>query len=578
MSFNISYVFQAIDNFSEVSQKIGNQMETLKKKSLSVAETFGHIGEKLEQIGTKLSIGAGLPIAAFGAMALDAAAEQEKISAQIQNIVGDTKKAMELTEKLKQIKMTSPIDTSKIEDSALRLLVMGMSVDKVGDTIQRFSAIAAGSGESVENLVETFSIAQSGPEGMSRALMMLGRKIPILQELQKIFSEKFDLDLSTKEIKKLAADGRIDISVLQLALKNMTDQGGKFFGAMDKQSNTFSGSMQLLKNNFHEFLEEIGDSILKSADLVGVIHMVSDALKTAGHFVAEFAKNHPVISKYIVIFLAIATAIGPVLLTLGLLISGIGSLINIFTIFLNPTFVGINLIFKLALAFLYLYNRFEIVKKVTDSLVSSIASFISAFPILSQAVIFAAGAVFMLWRANLLASASAVIFRGVMAALPAILALARGAMLLLNAAFAMNPIGLVVIAIGALAAGVVYLLDKFGILDKMLGWIKDKATSLAQELNNLFNINIGAKIDAIKGSFSEGIGNIGAKFTNFFTHEQPAPLIAGNVQPNIATNQNSKSSIDINIKGNTGVVESVKSKTDKNTNLKVTQNMAYGGY
>jgi hypothetical protein len=562
MAFNVSYIFQAIDNFSGVANTISGKMESLKKYSSSLAESLDKIGNKLQSLGSSLSLKVTAPLGIYALTALHAAAGQEKLNAQMENLIGNATQAKALAAQLESIKMTAPIDVGSVDDAALKLLVMGMSVEKVGDTINRFSKIAAGSGESLDNLVEMFAIAQSSPEGMSRALTTLGRRIPILEELQKVIKEKLGKDLTTKQIKQLAAEGKIDISVLEAALKRLTDQGGKFADSFGNQAKTLAGAFQILSNNFHRFQEAMGFAISKSVDLSGVIAIVNDVLKEVVHFVEEFAAEHPTITKYIVIFGAIAVALGPVLVALGTAIISLTALARILAVFtLNPFAIWGKTIFKLIAIFMYLYNTFSIVKTITDFLIGSFQSFMRMFPMLGQAVLFVGGAFIMLAQAGMLSQV-----------LPPIFAAVRAAMFALNVAFAANPMGVMVVAVTALVAAIGYLLDKFGLLDGILTFIKDKALALADALKQVFSFDFSGITEAFSG--------IGSKISGFFgsSATQTTPLINSNIPLANTQTTESKSTVDINLKGNTGAVESVNSKTDGNTNLKLSQNMAYGGY
>lgn len=599
MAFNVSYVFQAVDKFSAVADKIKTSMQGIRDVTEQVTQSMERNAEKVSSLGKKLSLGVTAPITAIGGLALNAAAEQEKLNMQMLNIIGNAEKAQALGAQLEKIKMNSPIDVGAVDDAALRLLVMGTSVDKVSGIIDNFAKISAGSGQSLDSLVESFAIAQTGPEGMSRALNQLNRRVPVIAELQKMLKEKTGVSATTKQIREMAAQGRISIEALQEAFARMTKEGGKFFNSIDTQSKTLTGSLQLLRNNFARFRESLGFAIMGSVDLSGAILSINEAMKKAVVFVEEFAKNNPELTKTIVIFAMIAAAIGPVLVGLGSAITAISNVVKAILFFMSPVGLMVAGIISAAGALFYLYTKFEWVRNVIDFVVGGIFDLVTSFPKLSAAVAVVVGTFLAAGKASLLLQAVTFALRmaaliplmGSLASLAGIMKVVTAAQAMLSAAFIANPIGLMVAAVAALVAGIVYLLNKFGLLEGILKTIKGWADSVAQAFRDMFNFDFAGKIDALKNSVSGIAGSIKDKVTGFFGGSQvpsgvlpPLPNGGLNQPPLVNDNINlgaqtirteSQSSVDINLKGNRGAIESVKSKTDGKTNLAVSQNMAY---
>lgn len=573
MSFNISYKFQAIDDFSPVTKKIQSNIEKISAAAETLGNKMQSIGNRIKSAGQSLTLSVTAPLAAIGGLSLKAAADQEKVNMQLENLIGNAEKAAALSEDLEKIKMSSPIDVSAIDDAALRLITMGQSVDKVASTLQNFAKISAGTGIDLTTLTEYFAIAQSGPQGMSRALLALNKRVPVLIEMQKIFKEKFNMNLSLKEIQKLAAEGRIGISMLEESFARLTREGGRFSDSIAKQSNTLSGALQLIKNNFARFEEAIGFAIMGAVDLTGATTMLNEKLKGLVSFVEEFAQANPEITKYIVIFAAIAAAVGPLLVGLGYAVIGLGGLAKVFVFMLSPIGLIITGITAVGATFLYLYNKFELVRNAVKSVINYFVELYQTAPILTTAYLAMRAALIMLYRYKMLGVAGIVAYKyaaiawgAIMSALPAILAGARTAVLLFNLALRTNPIGLVIVALTTLGSVIGFVMAKLGYFDGIIDAIKSKITSL---------------IDIIKSLFSFDFGKVGSAFasvTGFGNTASAAPLINNVSLGSQSISSESRTQVDINLKGNTEAVRSVQSTGDKSANVNVSQNMGYGAY
>lgn len=69
------------------------------------------------------------------------------------------------------------------------------------------------------------------------------------------------LGVSTVAVKKLAEEGKIGFGQLQEVLSDLTAEGGKFFGMMDKQAGTTKGLLSSLKSALDTLLVTIGTPI-----------------------------------------------------------------------------------------------------------------------------------------------------------------------------------------------------------------------------------------------------------------------------------------------------------------------------
>lgn len=63
--------------------------------------------------------------------------------------------------------------------------------------------------------------------------------------------------VTAAQVTEMISEGKISFDQVQQALQGMTGEGGKFFGLMERQSQTFGGVMSNLRDNFGRFAREL---------------------------------------------------------------------------------------------------------------------------------------------------------------------------------------------------------------------------------------------------------------------------------------------------------------------------------
>lgn len=517
MAFNISYIYEAIDNFSSVANRINDVVEESQRKFKSLSESVSQAGQKMTDIGKSASLKLTAPIAAIATVSLRAAAATELATTQMATLLGSMEKAQALSKELERIKMTSPVDPHQVDAAARRLLVMGVEVDKVSGLIKTFGDISAGSGIPLEHLTNLFAQAKSGPEGMSRALTALSRQMPIMESMQAIFREKFNMNLTTEQIRELISQGKVGFDVFQASFERLTKEGGRFYNAMNSQSTTLSGSFRLLRNNFEVFSEEVGAAIAKSANLGPVIASISEKLGKLAHFIGEFAEAHPTVTRYIVLFGALLAALGPVLIVVGQMVIGFGFLI-----------------------------------KAVGSITIAFAGIGKVIGFVTQAITFL--------RTSMLLLNAAFVANPIGVLIAACIGLSY-VLSLLYSKF----------------EGFKNIVDTvFGGAWKGIKFFIESAIMLITDFIKLLDIvfsKIGSLASSIGGAVSAPFKAIG----NLFGGSNESTLVNNNIVAGAAGRNESVSEVNINLRGNIDAVQSVQASTKGNTNLNLGQNMAYGG-
>ena len=161
------------------------------------------------------------------------------------------------------------------------------------------------------------------------------------------------LGVSTAEIQEMQSKGKITYDMLSGALKNATKEGGRFNGAMEKQSHTLNGMISNFKDNVGNLAGDLSSGFTDAIKNIlppinNMIDRIDTLLKNNTRFV-EFSKNIANVFKIIGdaidrlsddqlnsiidMFVALAKT-GPLLLGLGSILPKVGGAIDLF---LAPT-------------------------------------------------------------------------------------------------------------------------------------------------------------------------------------------------------------------------------------------------
>jgi hypothetical protein len=138
-----------------------------------------------------------------------------------------------------------------------------------------------------------------------------------------IISEKTGKTM--RELKEDMEKGAISAEQVAEAFEIATSEGGRFFGGMEKASQTFSGQISTLKDN----VGALGRSLVES-----LLPVLKQIVGTLSAWVQEFSKLDTQQKKTIIGLSLFAAAIGPVILGILNLINTLGKL-KVAMLFLN---------------------------------------------------------------------------------------------------------------------------------------------------------------------------------------------------------------------------------------------------
>jgi tape measure domain-containing protein len=153
------------------------------------------------------------------------------------------------------------------------LLTYGVEAEKVSKIVEQLSEVSAGSGERFQRISYAFGQISSMGRLMGTELRQLTEAgFNPLEMISKKTGE------SMEKLKGRMEDGKISVLEVRDALTAATSEGGRFFGMNEKMSQTFSGRVSMMKDQWNIFTGAFGDGMNRG--LKDVADAITNGLPT----------------------------------------------------------------------------------------------------------------------------------------------------------------------------------------------------------------------------------------------------------------------------------------------------------
>lgn len=303
---------------------IGVDINDLNQGLRNAQSRIDEFGSRLENIGSKLSIGLSAPLALVAKSALDASGEFESLQTSFNTMLGSVEAGKQMMQDLQKFNLSTPFESKEVATATKSLLAFGFAQEQIIPNLSRIGDISAGVGMSVQELADIYGKARVQGTLMAEDINQLtGRGIPVLQEFAK------QLGVSESQVKALGSEGKISFANLEQAFISLTSEGGKFFGMTANQATTWQGVMSNASDSINQSLVTLGDTIIKSLNLKEVIPQATAYLS---ELVDAFKNLSPEAQKAITIIGGLAIVIPPLMVIAGtalpMMASGFTALIS----------------------------------------------------------------------------------------------------------------------------------------------------------------------------------------------------------------------------------------------------------
>lgn len=203
------------------------------------------------------SIGAGAMLLKVGKDALKASSDFEQATVQFGVMLASTEKASKLVNELQNMANVTPFETQDLLDASKVLLNFGTNLEEILPDLQMLGDISGGNKEKMRSMTLAFSQMSSAGRLMGQDLLqMINAGFNPLQQI----SEKTGKSMA--ELKGEMEEGKISVEMVKQAFKDATSEGGRFYGMMDKQSETLEGRLSTMNDAYTLLIRSISDAAL----------------------------------------------------------------------------------------------------------------------------------------------------------------------------------------------------------------------------------------------------------------------------------------------------------------------------
>lgn len=180
--------------------------------------------------------------------------EFQKTQMSFETMLGSKEKADKLMAQMVETSAKTPFDLQGVANGAKQLLAYGTEAENVNDTLIRLGNIASGLSIPLGDMVYLYGTTQTQGRLFTQDVrQFMGRGVPLVKELAAMLGK------TEEEINKMVTAGQIGFSQVEAVIKKMTDEGGKFYNFMQKQSETLSGQISNLGDAWDRMLNSIGE-------------------------------------------------------------------------------------------------------------------------------------------------------------------------------------------------------------------------------------------------------------------------------------------------------------------------------
>jgi len=288
--------------------RIGADTAPLNKALGTVQRNMRTMTGNFTKLGTSMTKSITLPLLGIAAMAVKSAADLEKMETGFISLAGGASEAAAMMKQLNDFTAKTPFQIEAVATAARQLIASGTGIGEVNEQLQFLGDIAATTGQPINEIAAIFAkVNAKGKVELENLNQLAERGIPVFKGLA---------DATGLLPSELGA-GAVTVQQFNDYLKGLSKEGGFAEGAMERLSQTASGKFSTALDN----LKLAGAALAE--DLLPVI---SDLLDYVVELSQKFTELSPATKRIILLIGGMAAAIGPLLIVIPSLVSGMSIL------------------------------------------------------------------------------------------------------------------------------------------------------------------------------------------------------------------------------------------------------------
>lgn len=298
-------------------------------------------------------------VGAFASMGVSYNAEMETYLTRLTTLTESTEKANQILDQIKKDALKTPFDVASLTQAESLLLSTGVSAEQArSDVINLGNAISASGGGNAELQRMAVNLQQIKNVGKASAL-----------DIKQFAYAGIDiyglLADSMGVTREEASQLEVSYDMLSQALSKASEEGGKYYGAMEQQSTTMKGATSNLQESWQVLAGTLSE---------GVFNAIKDLIPMLTSLFDWLSQNKTVV---LAIMIPLLTFIN-ILSGFFIITKIVGMFQALWAVLLaNPIIAIVSLIAGLVAGFIYLWNNCEAFRQFWINLWEGIKTVVS---------------------------------------------------------------------------------------------------------------------------------------------------------------------------------------------------------
>lgn len=236
----------------------------------------------------------------IGKAALKTSSDLESQSVAFETMLGSAEAAQGLMEQIKEFSASTPFQLPQLNEASAKLISFGVSHDEVIEKMRMLGDASMGNSQSLETLADVYGkVKVSGRASMEDINRIADRGVAIYESLAET------MGINESQVRKFVETGKVGFSQVDAAFKQMTSEGGKYYGMMDKASQTLAGRLSTLKDRFTLIIGQMGDEMSPAfKNLIDAIGLTTESGGVLATIFAKIGQSISVVVNLIAWFVA----------------------------------------------------------------------------------------------------------------------------------------------------------------------------------------------------------------------------------------------------------------------------------
>ena len=208
-------------------------------------------------------------------------AELETQTRSLKVLTGELETAERIISRLQKFSAVTPFTSTELIETSKRLAAFGVDTEKLVDTTKRLADVSGATGARLTEVATAYGQIQAKGRLQGEELLQLQeRGIGLQEELQKMYG------LTGEEFSKALQKGQFSAEAVEVAIRRLTEAGGKYADGAISQSDTLAGKFSTLIDGIENIARALGNVLAPALKnilglAINVTNQIIDAINRA---------------------------------------------------------------------------------------------------------------------------------------------------------------------------------------------------------------------------------------------------------------------------------------------------------